>query len=565
MHRIRKLSELMNSKIVSFTEELAVSSAILCTCYLTLAWISFALGLTISPYHFWIYSLLGIMIVVARGVTTGKWSSCAVAGLCAFASVIICILVSSGVLDSSWDGIAYHQVSIISFVKGWNPVYAPHVVSWWNSTFPEKAWLGDTVANAGTWTDHYPKASWVLGALASQAFDSLNASKWVQPFFCLLAIITLYRSFVLLSLPSYYALVTAAIAALSPIAIVQLGTNYVDGLLGSVLFIQIGAAISWYYKRLSTDLFILIFGCIIGTNLKFTGAVYSASLLFVVVAAAFIFTERLIKSEVILLICGAMLVLITSFQTYLYNLILDGNAFYPLNVVDVMKGQISDAFLSLGRFSKFLHSTFLQTPGNIADLQKYHLTFPRLWHYKSISSSPDVRMAGFGSLFGWSLLLSFLTLGYGIFAALKLKVFDQRHTILICLMAWTLATTLINPEFWWARYVPQLWAFPILASCFIFIAGDRALSMVTASPGALGVALILTFWLPETLRSQENLNIEINNFRSTKSFSLLEGFKENQGVFTFAYQAEKMGARVSYTKFPNGCNVEVNLIKLCNE
>src|SRR5437870_5197484 len=80
------------------------------------------------------------------------------------AFTLLCIAAEALVPDVSYDGMAYHQVSIISLMSGWNPVYETQVVDWWNRTFPQKAYLGYLIANAGIWTDHYPNGSWVLGA-----------------------------------------------------------------------------------------------------------------------------------------------------------------------------------------------------------------------------------------------------------------------------------------------------------------------------------------------------------------------------------------------------------------
>jgi hypothetical protein len=143
---------------------------------------------------------------------------------------------------------AYHQVSIISLMSGWNPVYEPKVVDWWNRTFPQKAYLGYLIANAGIWTDHYPNGSWVLGAAISSAFGSLNASKWTQPFFCGLSALVFYRGIRDLKLPAIFAASAAAIAALSPVVLAQQADELRRRAFGSATY-QVGASISWYLNR----------------------------------------------------------------------------------------------------------------------------------------------------------------------------------------------------------------------------------------------------------------------------------------------------------------------------
>lgn len=81
--------------------------------------------------------------------------------------------------------------------------------------------------------------------------------------------------------------------------------------------------------------------------------------------------------------------------------------------------------------------------------------------YKGESlNDPDVRVAGFGYFFSGIVLLC------AILVLLNFKGFMQRAFIFY--FALILGSCLINPELWWARYVPQMWLLPFIIIIFSF-------------------------------------------------------------------------------------------------
>ncbi len=81
-------------------------------------------------------------------------------------------------------------------------------------------------------------------------------------------------------------------------------------------------------------------------------------------------------------------------------------------------------------------------------------------------SEPDVAIAGFGPLFGGALLVTVLVL------LLLMRINLTRALILAGVLAVLLVSVLINPAAWWARYVPQLWAVPLLCA-FVGLGVDK--------------------------------------------------------------------------------------------
>jgi hypothetical protein len=533
-----------------FLDECTFTAAILCTCLLVCAWLFLILDIRLSRYTLYLTFFITAAIMLIRGFLYG-FKTCVAGFLFTIAFTLLCIGAEALVPDVSYDGMAYHQVSIIALMSGWNPVYETQVVDWWNRTFPEKAYLGDLVANAGIWTDHYPNGSWVLGAAVSSAFDSLNASKWTQPFFGGLSALVFYRSIRDLKLPAIFAASAAAIAALSPVVLAQLRTNYVDGLVGSALLIQVGASISWYLNRTWTSLAMVMFGCLIAVNLKFTGAIYSFVILFIMISMA-LARARLGRAEILTLFAGVALTISVSTTTYVRNALTYGHPFYPLNQIDVMVGQAPARFLEQNRWTKFVRATFLLPRG---DFVHQHIM-----HYYAVVNRPDIRASGFGSLFGYSLALC------GLLAPLLIwSVVRQWHgadSRLVCLAGVSgaiLLSVIINPEFWFARYVPQLWFIPILAAIAFVIVGLKRVGVILLGSALLGAALGFVFWVQQAINSAYPNPYRLLASEDLDKVVLVRGINDDRGVFTFAYEVERLGKQLAFTDHPESCKREVRI------
>ena len=533
-----------------FLDECTFTAAIQCTCLLASAWIFFILDINLSRSTLGLALLITVAIVLLRGFLYG-FKTCVAGFLFTIAFTLLCIAAEALVPDVSYDGMAYHQVSIISLMSGWNPVYETQVVDWWNRTFPQKAYLGHLIANAAIWTDHYPNGSWVLGAAVSSAFDSLNASKWTQPFFCGLSALVFYRGIRDLKLPPIFAASAAAIAALSPVVLAQLRTNYVDGLVSCALLIEAGASISWYLNRTWTSLAMAMFGCLIAVNLKFTGAIYSLIILFVMISMA-LARARLGRAEILALVVGVVLTISVSAPTYVRNALTYGHPFYPLNQIDVMNGQAPARFLEQNRWAKFVRATFLLPRGDFVD--------QHIRHYYTLVNRPDIRASGFGSLFGYSLALcGFLA---PLLAWSVLRQWHGADSRLVCLAGVTgaiLLSVIINSEFWWARYVPQLWFIPIFEAIALVIVGLKRAGVMLLGSALLGTALAFAFWAQETINSAYANPYRFLASNDADKVILVRGINADHGVFAFAYEVERLGKQLAFTDHPESCKREVRI------
>ena len=512
-------------RLAERTLRIVILGCALILSLLTLTWIGFFAGLPITRFHF------PICLAAVLAVGASRRFELAFVLALLGASVVLAAVI----FDPTYDGMAYHQVSIIAMTRGWNPVWAPHVVAWWYQAFPDLRWLIDTIDVQGLWSDHYPKASWILGATVAATTGLLDTGKWTQGFFAVLAILALFRGLLLTGVRAWFAALASAAAVLSPVMIAQLGTNYVDGLLADAMAIQAGAVLAWARTRRGADLWVLATGMIVAVNLKFTGAVYSGLIVVLVVAVAAISWRRPTRGEVAAATVGAGLLCLISAQTWLNNIIVYGSAIYPLNVYNVMTGQMSADFFALTRWVRFWNATF-SPPSNFPEVaigvHSAQALLPRLWHYYLIVRYPDARLGGFGTLFGYSLIFALAALAISMRSGARRRWTRSENLPLLGILFWIPVSAALNPEFWWARYAPQIWWIPVIASVLVFSSGRQRLALLMLAPAAVGIALSLFFWTSEVVETQTQYNRFMARATARKAVVLAEGWRTNFDAFT---------------------------------
>lgn len=155
---------------------------------------------------------------------------------------------------------------------------------------------------------------------------------------------------------------------------------------------------------------------------------------------------------------GVLAVCFFGFNPYITNIIRHGNVGWPItgegHTVDIISRQINPQFAAHDRFYKFvvgynaycsnsqIEYPIMKFPGqtNITELKIY---------------GEDTRIGGFGALFDLFLGMTVVLLPLLI---LKKKLTKEQMILLFGL----LCSVFVNPECWWARYVPQLWLFCML-------------------------------------------------------------------------------------------------------
>lgn len=398
--------------------------------------------------------------------------------------------------DSSFDGRAYHQEAILRLAFDYHPF---------------KAALTDG-GPMGLWVEHYPKAVEIVGAACYRYTGSIEIAKGFSFWFLLSNLFLLAeaipRLFPALADRRIVRSIAVLAIAANPVVIAQLSTFYVDGLMYSLLVGLVLLArpmmekAGWRYYPIAFSLVIAVL------NLKFTSAVYACMTIGGLCLYRFIQERRWFDHfhlhMGIAVLTGMLWV---GFNPYVTNMLSKGHIFYPLfgeGKVDIMTGNSPVGFPELGRFAKFGAAFFGKTenvvPGNEFG-GVVHNKIPGLVYPKELTAlfAPDCRIGGFGPLASLYMLLSLAFL----YRWLRHWRWDVMHGL------WLLAliSSLSNPEFWWARYAPQLWLVPL----FMLIAANPrhavssvihkvalfvlVLDLAIVSVFSLGGATAKTLWM----------------------------------------------------------------------
>ena len=547
-----------------FTAHAVFLAAVWLVLILVTTWLGLAIGVSVSRWHLWL-NLAAFCSIAAASVSRGGNRLAASGAAFAVLTVFgLSVLLAARVFDTSYDGTTYHQVGMLALRDGWNPFTVPHVVDWSNAAWPGRQWQADRLADRGLWTDHFPKASWLLGAVVASATGSIDAAKWLKGFLAAAAAVAMFRGLCASGIARRLALPAAVVALLSPVVVSQINTNYVDGVLGCALLVQAGASMAWLVERRRSDLFAAVVALLLAANFKFTGLVYALLLMAVVLAAAWLMRWRPGRRELALWLGGATVaLLLVSAQTYGHNVLAHGHPFYPVNDPQVMRGQMDDEFLARGRIGKFLVAS-TQVPATEKHAGGMRWTLPRLWHYRTVALGYDVQLAGFGSLFIGSLALALVVAAAASLSFACRRRLDRGVVTLLLLTSWVVASSLVNPELWWARYVPQLWWLPLLAAALAWRAGWRWLAGLTAAPALLAAVLVCLFWWQDLTTVRPATERELAARARRGEIAVTDSRGNEPILFTFARHAEARGARLVVRPLADCTAHRIGVIELCD-
>lgn len=387
------------------------------------------------------------------------------------AIVAASLFVGNVTMDVSYDGNTYHKYAIGELSDGWNPIY-------------EEV--------DGTYSNTYPKASWIFAASVYQITGNIEAGKSMN---VLIVILTFLFAFAYLRtrLNVNRSIALAFLLALGPVIAMQLFSNYVDGMLGGLLIsltIIFNALVDKKVKIKPLYLYIaIIMLIVIIGNLKFTGLVYAgvvavAYLLFIMIRRDWKTTKWLIISGIVSL---ALAIGVVGASTYIKNTALHGHPLYPLmgeGAVDIMTANQPPTYADKNRIHKFLESNLGETDSigsfwgwteNKLDSElKVPFTF-NIYELELLASgSPDIRQAGYGVWFGGILLLSLGSLIY-LFVKNRRRLNNPDLYLALLPVLPVVVTILLLEESWWARYIPQLILFPVVVLTLLYLNKVRVL------------------------------------------------------------------------------------------
>lgn len=381
------------------------------------------------------------------------------------------------IYDSSFDGQWYHQEMIIALHDGWNPVY---------DTYYDRSSSLETIVN------HYPKGIELIQALIYSVSGSIEAGKLIHSV-CIIATFMVVLAYLKNKITNkIYLGMVSLLIALNPVAITQLTTFYVDGIIASLLTFLAILLLQFINRGTWMQITLIIMVSTILCTIKFTLLPYCALLGF----TAFVFScikKKWIEVKYLLIYGIVTFVLaigLIGFNPYIKNIKEKGEMFYPLkgeNAMDIVTWLIPENFKGKGTVSQVILSLASQsektTDGkNIVPKIPFSVSKSELLSF----SVPDTKIGGFGPFFGSIFWVSIIGLIVSV-------VLYRKYSFVFWFITPIIISILIVPQAWWARYVPQLWWIPII-TIVVFITSEKKsvfrLSIVMATVLLLNCTMI---------------------------------------------------------------------------
>ncbi|MEI6729883.1 MAG: hypothetical protein WCL30_01370 [Pseudomonadota bacterium] len=483
----------MNDKYIKIADYIVAS--FLAMFFLSVLTFSGCLLLNIDPAWKWNLSLfagLASPLLFLGNFNSPKLKIKAFLLLCGL--FLLSCLIAYPIFDSSYDGTTYHADAILLLLKDINPIYQ------------EMHWFDDL------WTNHYPKAAWCFSAIIIHLTDNYNLGKIHHTLLIYTVFAYIFSCLARREFDLKNAVLLALAGALSPVAVSQMHSQYVDGTLCSLTTLLIFASATIISARpRNIDFLVLIISSCLLINVKFTGLVYAIVILSIVAIAVFYAWFKFKTGEslrklkaVFTSFCAIFIfgICIIGYNPYFSNYLQHGHPMYPImgkDKVDVLEFLLPPMFKNddYSRVSKLILSVFSKTH----NVENHHtanpvLKIPFTFEQDEIDNMAytDPRIAGWGVLFGGILLLAIVA------------SFNKPMSIAVYI---TLATILVNPESWWARYAPQLALLPLLLIIPTFnsqFSWQRGLGKVVAVLLIVNSSIIL-FMDTKNFRN-ETLNLE---------------------------------------------------------
>jgi hypothetical protein len=365
------------------------------------------------------------------------------------------------VYDFSYDGLWYHQDAVILLKDGWNP--NTHMLSLKETS------LSDLYLN------HYPKATWIIEATYYSIFPGQLESAKVLNFYLLFASFFMSLAVIrsMIGKGWFISIVFAAFIALNPVVICQLFTFYVDGVVGSSITCIVCLMLLLLTEKGNKLQFhiYLALALVFMVNIKFTSLVYACVLMAGYVVYSFFFRVAWVKQTIFYAGVFIIGVLVLGYSTYVRNTVQNGHPFYPLmgenNIGEqVAKVTMPANFIDKNRFEKFNLATFARPKWARAPLNsmaKPLFTVNGIMDYDSFLRA-DGEMSGFGPTYAEMFLM--IAAGLLLLLLFDRKTISLHHLILYGVI---MASIIIMPAFWYARYAPQIWLLSILFIITLFL------------------------------------------------------------------------------------------------
>lgn len=521
-------------KVVDTVKDSAIFLLVFIGINILLSSILFLCHISISYINILLSTLLTVLFVLFFYKNKSK-KQIVIASVIAIGIFITSIYICSHTYDTTWDGNTYHKLAIGMMKDGWNPVYQT-----------AESFIKDDVTQLGImddsrnsiWIEHYPKASWIFSANVYSVTNDIEAAKIIN-------VLIMYIAFGLIMNYLYkktniiFAFLISFLTCVNPISIVQAFSYYIDGLMGLCIYIIIYALVALSDKKIKNEQdsewfekqnwLVLAITLIICINLKFTGLAYAA--IFCIMFFGFwvfraykagVLKERLIKYISYYVVVVLVAICVVGFSSYIKNILNKGNPLYPLmgkDKIDIMTYNEPKSFIQRGAVDKFFTSLFgvsENVKSNETDKDPT-LKIPFVIKEGEIEEyyRPDLRISGFGVWFSGIFIISLCGIIYFLYKFYKAKEYEKFSFVLVFLLISSILVVFVDGS-WWARYVPYIYLFPILAS-FLFAEQDKKRYKIVATVICLllivNVGMITYTSLKDTLDNYVSIEREINNIK----------------------------------------------------
>lgn len=504
-------------------------------CNILLSTVLFIFKVSITHFHSIVSFILTIILFGVYSFLKKEKVMYATISIALFILCLFCsLLISSNSYDLTWDGNSYHKTAVGQLKNGWNPVYES--IEDFNKGERNNNKIVET---HGIWNNHYAKGAWIFSANIYSLTNNIESGKAIN-FIMVFSVFCIVLSYLLSKFNVLLSVVLALLLALSPVSIAQLFTFYNDGIIYGYIIILITVFLNLIEDKtnsfLNYSLIVIILSSLI--NIKFTGFFYGGitALFFYI----YILLNKKLRKEniirltivgIISLIIGMILI---GYSTYVKNHVEHGHLFYPLfgeNKVDIMTQNQPKEFENMNRFKKFILANFSET-NNIGYFQedKVTLKIPFTISKKELNylGFCDLRIGGFGVLFGGILIVSFIVILIGMyFMFFKDKNIFYKILILLTLLGFLI---MVLEEAWWARYLPQLYILPLIAIYLLYYFRNKGNNLCSIFLSSIVLLLIVNlgifikynvepkFNLFENIKNEIGLNLDNELYIYTESF-----------------------------------------------
>lgn len=490
--------------------------------------LTFLTGHILSSWQFPVSILIALLINYRIIKSRDKIHANAVFARSTLAILLIIIgsvFLASLFYDVSFDGQSYHMESVYQLGKSWNPV---------TTELPDSVNLTEI-----DYVNHYPKGAEVPEAAIYAITNKIEYGKatnlmlFAACFFLCLSF--LYRVNKFSTRKKFW---ISALFVLNPVTVGELISYYVDGQLAILILCFLVVSVLIMTELESYYLFLLSSIIIITVNLKFTGipfiAIFVVGLLVLLIINGKMQEFKKVFASAVF--AGIIGVVLAGYHPYVVNTVNHQHPFYPVmgkSKKDIIGLVYPESFKNKNRFEKFFISFFSHTDELKIYLDKdpkVPFKVPFTFNKTDLKNAPKlgVKMAGFGPFFSGAVLLSIV-----LVALMWKRLPDRKWRIGMIVILGTLIFSVFSvSEAWWARFVPQLWLFPLIivyASEPVEIKSEKWLRNVIYICLGLNICLSLLiipwnvyktaeakYQMAVLKASQDTIKIEMSYFRSNR-------------------------------------------------